>query len=57
MRLRQGMRVRELTKKGGQPARQGTVLAVRDSSTEVRWEDGRVSSLSGAYLYPIKQRR
>ena len=57
MRLRQGMRVRELTKKVGQPARQGTVLAVRDSSTEVRWEDGRVSSLSGAYLYPIKQRR
>jgi hypothetical protein len=53
--VRKGMHVRELTKKVGQAARTGVVLAVRDGIVEVRWDDGRVSTLSGAMLVPVEK--
>jgi hypothetical protein len=49
------MHVRELTKKVGQAARTGVVLAVRDGIVEVRWDDGHVSTLSGAMLVPVEK--
>jgi hypothetical protein len=55
MELRKGMRVRELTKKVGQAARTGTVLGVHGTTVEVRWDDGRVSSLSHGFLFPIAE--
>jgi putative component of toxin-antitoxin plasmid stabilization module len=51
--VRKGMHVRELTKKVGQVARTGVVQAVRDGIVEVRWDDGHVSTLSGAVLVPV----
>ncbi|MFH1329136.1 MAG: hypothetical protein ABIJ48_00540 [Actinomycetota bacterium] len=53
MELRKGMRVKELTKKVGQVARTGTILAVRGSTVDVRWDDGHTSSLSHGFLFPI----
>lgn len=53
MRLRKGMRVRELSKRVGQIPRHGVVLAVRGPTVEIRWDDGHVSSLTGAYLEPV----
>lgn len=55
MVLRKGMHVRELTKKVGQVGRTGTVIDIRDGVVEVRWDDGRVSTLSGAVLAPLKK--
>jgi len=57
MELRKGMRVRELTKKVGQVARTGTVLNVRGSNVEVRWDDGHESSLSHGFLFPIAEKK
>lgn len=51
--VHKGMHVRELTKKVGQVARAGVVTAVRDGIVEVRWDDGHVSTLSGAMLVPV----
>ncbi|OFW66453.1 MAG: hypothetical protein A2Z12_05350 [Actinobacteria bacterium RBG_16_68_21] len=56
MRLRKGMRVQELTKRVGQIPRQGSVVAVRGPTVEIRWDDGHLSSVTGAYLEPIRQR-
>lgn len=53
MSVRKGMHVRELTKKVGQVGRTGVVLAIRNGIVEVRWDDGRVSTLSGAVLVPV----
>ncbi|MFH1104036.1 MAG: hypothetical protein V1757_03695 [Actinomycetota bacterium] len=50
MRLRKGMHVRELSKRVGQIPRSGKVLAVRGPTVEVQWDDGHVSSLTGALL-------
>jgi hypothetical protein len=44
------MHVRELSKRVGQIPRSGKVLAVRGPTVEVQWDDGHVSSLTGAYL-------
>ncbi|MBU1226735.1 MAG: hypothetical protein KJ698_05965, partial [Actinobacteria bacterium] len=55
MHLRKGMRVRELTKRVGQAPRVGRVRGVHDRSVEVEWEDGHVSSVSGAYLFPVER--
>jgi hypothetical protein len=55
MRLRKGMKVRELTKRVGQVPRQGTVTGLHGHSVDVRWDDGQVSSVSGAYLFPTKR--
>jgi hypothetical protein len=52
MRVRKGMRVRELSKRVGQPPRRGRVLAVHDGTVEVRWDNGHQSSVSGSYLFP-----
>ncbi|MCJ7726808.1 MAG: hypothetical protein MUP76_10530 [Acidimicrobiia bacterium] len=55
MRLRKGMMVRELTKRVGQVPRVGRVRDVHGPSVEVEWEDGHVSSLTGAFLFPVKK--
>jgi hypothetical protein len=49
------MRVRELTKKVGQVPRIGRVKGLHGHSVEVEWEDGHLSSVSGAYLFPVAQ--
>ena len=54
MRLRKGMRVRELTKRVGQVPRIGKVTALRGHSVEVEWDDGHTSSVSGSFLFPVK---
>jgi hypothetical protein len=53
--LRSGMHVRELTKKVGQMGRTGKVIRVNGDNVEVLWDDGHVSSLSGAVLQPIRK--
>lgn len=55
--LKKGQRVEELTKKSGQRPRAGVVIDLRDDSLEVRWHDGRVSSLTGALLRSLTQER
>jgi hypothetical protein len=55
VRLRKGMKVRELTKRVGQVPRVGTVTGFHGHSVDVRWDDGGVSSVSGAYLFPTKR--
>jgi len=57
MRLRKGMRVRELSKRVGQIPRIGKVLAVRGHTVDVEWSDGHVSSITGGYLDPVKPGR
>jgi hypothetical protein len=53
--LQIGMHVRELTKKVGQSGRTGKVVKVQGDNVEVLWEDGHRSSLSGAFLRPIRK--
>ncbi len=55
--LKKGMHVRELTKKLGQVGRTGMVVRVDGENVEVRWDDGRLSSLSGALLRPVKKEK
>ena len=55
--LRVGMHVRELTKKVGQTGRTGKVVKVKGDNVEVLWDDGHMSSLSGAVLQPISKER
>jgi hypothetical protein len=55
MAIKTGMRVRELTKRIGSRGRSGTVLAVRDGTIDVRWDDGHESSVSGACLVEEKK--
>ncbi len=50
------MRVREPTKKVGQVARTGKILAVEGRAVEVEWDDGHVSRLTDAVLVPIKEK-
>ncbi|MGH8928917.1 MAG: hypothetical protein ACRDWH_11235 [Acidimicrobiia bacterium] len=50
--LKKGQRVEELTKKTGQRPRAGIIVDLRGDLVEVRWDDGRVSSLTGAFLRP-----
>jgi hypothetical protein len=51
--LKKGERVEELTKKTGQRPRVGMIIDIRGDLVEVRWDDGRVSSVTGAVLRPI----
>ena len=51
--LKKGQRVEERTKKIGQRPRSGVVIDVRDNTVEVAWDNGHVSSLTGALLHPI----
>lgn len=55
--LRSGMLVHELTKKLGQTGRTGKVIKVNGDNVEVLWDDGHVSSLSGAVLQPIRKEK
>ena len=48
--LKKGERVEELTKKTGQRPRVGMIIDIRGDLVEVRWDDGRVSSVTGAVL-------
>jgi hypothetical protein len=57
MILKKGQRVEELTKKMGQRPRAGVVIDLRDDTVEVRWDDGRVSALTGALLRPSAEPR
>lgn len=57
MRLRKGMRVRELTKRVGQIPRRGKVLDVHDDTVEVLWDDGHSSSVTGGLLFPEPRKR
>lgn len=51
--LKKGERVEELTKKTGQRPRVGMIIDIRNDSVEVRWDDGHVSSVTGALLRPV----
>jgi hypothetical protein len=51
--LKKGERVEELTKKMGQRPRVGLIIDIRRDSVEVRWDDGHVSSVTGALLRPV----
>ncbi|HEU4680937.1 MAG TPA: hypothetical protein VFS51_04285 [Gemmatimonadales bacterium] len=51
--MKKGERVEELTKKTGQRPRVGMIIDIRNDSVEVRWDDGHVSSVTGALLRPI----
>ena len=55
MRIRKGMRVRELSKRVGLPVRRGRVLEVHGATIEVHWDDGHRSSVTGGYLVPERQ--
>lgn len=50
--LKKGERVEELTKKTGQRPRVGMIIDIRSDSVEVRWDDGHISSVTGALLRP-----
>lgn len=52
--LRKGQKVMLPTKKVGQAPRVGRVVEVRGEMVEVRWDDGRVSSVIGGFLQPVK---
>lgn len=51
--LKKGQRVEELTKKTGQRPRAGMVIDLRGDEVKVRWDDGHVSTLVGAFLHPV----
>lgn len=50
--LKKGERVEELTKKTGQRPRVGMIIDIRNDAVEVRWDDGHVTSVTGALLRP-----
>ncbi len=54
--LRQGMKVKRLTKKVGQAAPTGTITELRDGSVEVRWDDGHSSVVSRQALVSVHKR-
>ncbi len=53
--LRQGMKVKRLTKKVGQTSPIGTITELRDGSVEVRWDDGHHSVVSRQALVPAQK--
>lgn len=55
MSLHKGQRVKTLSKKVGQSAREGVVVSVDGDTVEVRWDDGHTSTLSGGVLVPAKR--
>jgi hypothetical protein len=54
--VRTGEKVTKLTKKVGQAAPVGRVVALRGESVEVRWEDGHTSLISRIGLVPVKNK-
>ncbi len=54
--LRKGTRVERLSKKVGQVAATGRVIAVRDQyRVEVQWDDGHTSIISKDALTPLTE--
>jgi hypothetical protein len=53
--MRKGMRVVRLTKKVGQAAPTGRIVAVRGSSYEIKWDDGHTSVTSPEGVLPAKE--
>lgn len=54
--LRKGSRIERLTKKVGQVAATGTVVAITDEhSVEIRWDDGHRSIISKSALTPLTE--
>ena len=51
--LKKAERVEELIKKTGQRPRVGMIIDIRRDPLEVRWDDGHVSSVTGALLRPV----
>ncbi len=51
--LRQGMKVKRLTKKVGQTSPMGTITELRNGSVEVRWDDGHLSIVSRQAVVPV----
>ena len=51
--LKPGMKVEQLTKKVGQVARQGKVIAVKENSIEVTWDDDHTSIVSPESLHAL----
>ena len=53
--MRRGDTVTKLTKKVGQAAPTGRVLAVKGESIEVKWDDGHTSLISRVGVVPVKK--
>jgi hypothetical protein len=51
--LKKGERVEELTKKTGQRPRVGMIIDIRSDWVDVQWDDGHMSSVTGALLRPV----
>lgn len=54
--MQTGDKVTKLTKKVGQAAPKGRVVAVKGDSVEVKWEDGHMSLISKVGVVPVKQK-
>ena len=54
--LKPGMRVEQLTKKVGQVARHGKVVAVKGTSVEVTWDDDHTSIVSPEALHAMPKK-
>ncbi len=52
--MQTGDKVTKLTKKVGQAAPTGKVVAVKGDSVEVKWEDGHTSLISKVAVVPVK---
>lgn len=52
--LTKGNRVQVLTKKVGQAPRTGVVMDVRGNWVDVRWEDGRVTTVTPNMLVRVR---
>jgi hypothetical protein len=50
--MHKGMRVVRLTKRVGQTAPTGKIVAIRGSSYEIRWDDGHTSITSSEAVLP-----
>jgi hypothetical protein len=53
--MRKGTRVVRLTKKVGQAAPTGKIVAVRGTSYEIKWDDGHTSVTSPEAVLPVKE--
>jgi hypothetical protein len=54
--VRRGDKVTKLTKRVGQTAPVGQVVAIKGDSVEVKWEDGHTSLISRVGLVVAKKR-
>ena len=55
--LTKGNRVAVLTKKVGQVPRTGVVKDVRGNWVDVRWDDGRLTTVTGNTLVRVNKRK